>query len=105
MTKMELKHLVSKHLDDAETKSIVLMRKKKDFKGIDAAHRSIKISDIVSEDDQGVILIKSVHGVKLEKRSDEYVVTDNKRKRFYTYKSSTWAEKKYSRLTAVFARV
>lgn len=124
LTKMELKHLVSKskHFDDTEMKSMVLVSSKTpDFitgrsdGGLSMNHDSVMVvrpdhtivieTETVEQDDQGILLIKSVHGVKLEKRSDEYVVTDNKRRRFYTYKSSTWAEKKFSRLSKVFARV
>ena len=108
-------------MDDAETESIVLVRSRTpDFitgrsdNGLVMNHESmitvrpdhtIAIETDVEQDDQGVMLIKSVHGVKLEKCLDEYVVSDPKRNRYYKYKSSTWAEKKFSRLSKVFARI
>jgi hypothetical protein len=51
-----------------------------------------------------VILIKSQHGIKMEKRDDTYIVLDTKNRRAYPYRSITWADKKYLRLSNVFAR-
>ena len=90
MVKLEIKHLVSE---------------KNDFEGIDTYHRPIKISNIVSEDDQSSMIVLQTHnGIKLTKSELGYMVID-KKKRVFVYKSSTWAEKKYSRLSKVFARM
>jgi hypothetical protein len=120
---MELKHIVSNSncFEENEASIVLVSSKTPDF--ITAStegnlvmnHESVLVirpnhtivveKESVEQHGQGVLLIKSVHGVKLEKHSDEYVVTDNKRHRFYKYKSSTWAEKKFSRLSKIFANV
>ena len=100
MAKLELKQLVREKKDFSG-----IVSKKLDIRDVNTYYRPISISNIISEDEQGdMVVLEQNNGIKLARHESRYMFIDRK-KRTFVYKSSTWALKKYSRLSHVFTRV